>query len=89
VTSEAIGLKLYPSSELVRGSGRWADGTDRPALASQDEISSQEGRTDAVRPSCVVRRKLQLSHTSARCHQQNSFRRAEQGAGWAHFSFAY
>jgi len=28
--------------------------TDRPALASQDEISSQEGRTDAVRPSCVV-----------------------------------
>jgi hypothetical protein len=28
--------------------------TDRPALASQDEISSQEGRTDAVRPSCVI-----------------------------------
>ena len=28
--------------------------TDRPALASQDVISSQEGRTNTVRPSCVA-----------------------------------
>jgi hypothetical protein len=63
--------------------------TDRPALASQDEISSQEGRAGAVRPSCVVsvrgeamsrwRSSLESAlHLRILRHRQNFFPRAEQ-----------
>ena len=75
--------------------------TDRPALASQDEISSQEGRADTVRPSCVaVQARAEVRHQAcgtsfssatlkARWLQTKFFWVGGTRSRWPHFSIAY